>query len=342
MKTVFKLFAAALTGIFLAASCDYLTDQEDSGRISLSLTGAIFTKATVPDSSLFYLEIKSSGGEKVYSGRYGDAPQTFKVSPGSYSVAVWSAVQEKPQFENPVYGDSQVVQVATGETVNVALECTLQNCGVKLLIDSSFLTAVPDGALVLKNSEGSLAYAYREQRTAYFRPGEVSLVLTRGAQDKVLATKTLAARDMLRLKVLANQTSSSGISVQTDTTANWIDDTYVIGGDTQTTVYDVYTARDMVGQKDVWVYGYIVGCISPFGSSSYSATNLAIAGRTSVSDKASCMSVELKKGALRDALNLVDHPENLGRKVFVKGDIVTYYSVPGVKNITDWSLDVKP
>ena len=342
MKNVFMTTAAVLTGAVMAASCDYITGDENYGKISLSLTGAIFTKASVPDSSRFILDVTSSGGEKIYNGLYGDAPQTFQVSPGSYSVSVWSSIQERPQFENPVYGDSRLVQVSTGSTVNVHLECTLQNCGVKLLIDSSFLTAVPDGALILKNSEGSIAYAYREQRTAYFKPGDVSLVLTRGSQDKVLATKTLAARDMLRLKVVANQSSGSGISVQTDTTANWIDDTYVIGGDTQTTVYDVATARTMEGAQGVWVYGYIVGCISPFGSNDYSATNLAIAGRTSVSDKSACMSVELKKGAVRDALNLVDHPENLGRKIFLKGDIIKYYSVPGVKNITEWSFDSKP
>ena len=50
------------------------------------------------------------------------------------------------------------------------------------------------------------------------------------------------------------------------------------------------------------------------------------------------MSVELKKGAMRDALNVHDNPANLCHKLFVKGDIVKYYSIPGVKNITDYVL----
>lgn len=101
---------------------------------------------------------------------------------------------------------------------------------------------------------------------------------------------------------------------------------------------DVATARGKTGATGVWVYGYIVGCASPFLGSS-SETNLAIAGKTTATSKASCMSVELKKGALRDALNMVKNPGNKGRKVFLKGDLATYYGMPGVKNVTEYVLD---
>ncbi len=46
-----------------------------------------------------------------------------------------------------------------------------------------------------------------------------------------------------------------------------------------------------------------------------------------------------RKDAIRDALNLVSHPSNLGRKIFVKGDIITYYGIPGVKNISECVMD---
>lgn len=101
---------------------------------------------------------------------------------------------------------------------------------------------------------------------------------------------------------------------------------------------DVTTARGKTGMKEVWVYGYIIGNMSPFLAMT-SETNLAIAGKASVSSKSASLSVELKKGALRDALNLVAHPENLGKKVFLKGDIETYFAIPGVKNVTECYLD---
>ena len=51
------------------------------------------------------------------------------------------------------------------------------------------------------------------------------------------------------------------------------------------------------------------------------------------------MSVQLAKGDIRDDLNLVDHPELLGRQVFLLGDIVeSYYGIPGVQNISEYRL----
>ena len=106
-------------------------------------------------------------------------------------------------------------------------------------------------------------------------------------------------------------------------------------------IYDVATAKGMVGSKKIWVCGYIIGNVSPFREVS-SKTNLAIADTPEQTAKDSCLSVELKIGDLRDALNLPAHHDNLGRRVYLKGDITTYYSIPGVKNISGWSLDNPP
>jgi hypothetical protein len=86
---------------------------------------------------------------------------------------------------------------------------------------------------------------------------------------------------------------------------------------------------------DLTSAGNGISFAAPFSS----MTCLAIAARTSVSEKSSCMSVQLSKGDFRDALNLVDHPELLGRKIFLKGDIVSaYYGIPGIQNLTEYSL----
>jgi hypothetical protein len=50
------------------------------------------------------------------------------------------------------------------------------------------------------------------------------------------------------------------------------------------------------------------------------------------------MSVQLCQ-ELRDELNLADHPEYIGRRVSLQGDIVEkYFGIPGIKNITDYKL----
>lgn len=71
-----------------------------------------------------------------------------------------------------------------------------------------------------------------------------------------------------------------------------------------------------------------------------SQTHVAIAGRSSCTDRDMCMSVQLNKGDIRDNLNIASNPSNLGRKVYVKGDIVaSYYGIPGIQNITEYRIE---
>ena len=100
-----------------------------------------------------------------------------------------------------------------------------------------------------------------------------------------------------------------------------------------------------MGEDDVWVFGYIVGGdLSSAGatvktSKLTKATHLAIATRSSVTAKASCIAVELPKGPIRDALNLVDHPDLVGTRVYLKGSLVaSYFGTTGLKSVSDYVL----
>ena len=90
--------------------------------------------------------------------------------------------------------------------------------------------------------------------------------------------------------------------------------------------------------------GYIVGGDLTSSSASFSKpfssrTNILLGPRSSTNEKSSCLSVQLPSGELREALNLVDNPEILGRKVCLRGDIVeAYYGIPGIKNISEYEL----
>ncbi|MBP5796099.1 MAG: hypothetical protein J6W07_04590, partial [Bacteroidales bacterium] len=99
-----------------------------------------------------------------------------------------------------------------------------------------------------------------------------------------------------------------------------------------------------IGEEDVWIYGYIVGGdLTANGKSVKTSgitkpSHLAIAARSSVTEKASCVAVELPSGKVRDALNLVDHPDLIGTRVFVKGNIVeSYFGTTGLKGTSDYA-----
>lgn len=100
--------------------------------------------------------------------------------------------------------------------------------------------------------------------------------------------------------------------------------------------------------KNVWVKAYIVGTAKSnmnnviFGNGDGTqSTNLVIAAKADESNAAKCLPVELPKGKMREALNLVDNPDNLGKQVWLNGNIIKYMSVAGLKGVADYSFDGK-
>ena len=323
--------------------------------------------AEIPDTNDFILKVSDAKGKILYEGSYGDSPESLLVDAGSYTVAVHSIEFTTPGFSRPVYGDEQVVVVKAGATVTVRLNCTLENAGVRLQVAPDFLTSYPDGVLFLKSGETRLMYGYSEKRIAYFKPGPISLVLNDRGADEILFTRTLDARTILTLNISApygGTAATSSITVAVDTAKIWNSESYVIGGggsgsgsgsegsggddDSGTgldSAYSVAQAADHIGEDEIWVFGYIVGGdLSSAGTTVKTAkftkaTHLAIAARSSVTTKASCIAVELPKGPVRDALNLVDHPDLVGSRVYLKGSLVaSYFGTTGLKAVSEYVL----
>ena len=103
-------------------------------------------------------------------------------------------------------------------------------------------------------------------------------------------------------------------------------------------------AHEMNSAK-VWVKGYIVGSANgslnktEFGAAAAVATNLVLADAADCTDVSLCIPVQLPSGAVRAALNLLDNPGNLGKLVTLYGTADKYFSVPGLKNVSDYVLD---
>ncbi len=141
-----------------------------------------------------------------------------------------------------------------------------------------------------------------------------------------------------------------GVTVITATTAeseNYLESRasftlYVIEG--QGTFEDPYSPADVKyynGRvtKKVWVKGQILGSINgntiyPAGEEKVQASNIAI-GTPEV-----YVPVQLPANSeVRAALNLIDNPSLQGKVVWVYGNLETYFSMAGVKNTSDFSLD---
>ena len=127
-------------------------------------------------------------------------------------------------------------------------------------------------------------------------------------------------------------------------------DPYTVGAviaiNPQSTTETTYTG--------VWIKGYIVGWAdmsteyvintntARFSTPATLATNIILAASPDVSDVSKCIGIQLPSGAVRTALNLVDNPSNLGKQVLLKGDILKYSGIPGLRNTSDYKLDGAP
>ncbi len=311
----------------------------------------------IPDTNDFLLTIKDSNGGVLYDGTYGDSPEKLTVPAGSYTISIVSEQFTSPGFDKAQYGDEQVVVIGGGDSVTVVLKCTLLNCGIKLKIASDFLTSYPNGVMFVKQGSSKLMYAYKEKRVAYFWPGDISVILNNDNKDETLFTRTLEARQILSVSISApgnNGNGYSSINVSVDTSKTWLGDKWVIGGDNSGSgggsgnvpdACSVADAANKIGQT-VWVYGYIVGGDLTTAASGEvktsditKSTHLAIADRSSYTDKTKCLAVELPAGKIRDALNLVDHPDLIKTRIYVKGEIAEkYFGTLGLKGTSDYVM----
>lgn len=350
------MMAAALPLLTVLLSCDDFGTYagRTSGQLRWTLDRAAFTKASeaLPDTNDFILTVRNSSGDVLYEGPYGESPEVLDVEAGYYTVGVISIPFTTPAFDRPQYGDEQVVNVPAGSSVTVKLSCTLLNSGIRLRTGPDFLQAFPDGILYVKQADTRLKYQYRETRIAYVKPGEVSVQLYNRDAYETLFTRALEAREILTVTISAPESDGEGkssIQIQTDTTKRWENEHYTIGdgGDTpsQGEAISVGSAASHIGENGVWVTGYIVGGdLTSSGTTVKTAditksTHLALADRASVTAKASCLAVELPQGRVRDALNLVDHPDLVGRRVSVKGNIVErYFGTVGMKSTSDFEI----
>lgn len=364
MKTSVRPFClvAAVSGILAAiVSCNKLPSEGGQGTLRWAFSSGIQSRSTVdlPDTDSFILTVTNSANTILYKGYYGDSPESMLVNPGSYTVRAVSREFAEPEFDAPQFGDEQVVVVKAGASTDVLLECVQMNCGLGLRIDPVFSSVYPGGSLSVSSAEGSLDYGYSETRTGFFKPGSLSVILYDGTSSEKLVTRNLEAREILTLGITCPSSGNdsdggrTSLSIKVDTLRTWSEDEFTIGsgqgdsGVSPATAFSVGQAKSHAGEKGVWVCGYIVG--GDLSSSKNgikfeppfeSMTCIAIAARSSVSEKSSCMSVQLVKGDFREALNLVEHPELIGRKVYLKGDIeASYYGIPGLKNLTEYSFD---
>lgn len=305
----------------------------------------------IPDTNKFILSIKESDGEEIYYGEYQKRPNEIVLEEGVYEFGVFSREFDGAEFDAPQYGEI-IEATAEGKELNIQFNCKQLNCGIRLIFGEDFKGRFPSSVIVLKDENNTLNYPYTEERIAYFQPGIVEIILKNGDTNRHLLARDLKENQVLGICFSVDPTmgeSSAEFTIAIDTGRVWINEKFVYGkendGSSISKALPIADAMNMTGSEDVWVKGYIVGGDLTSTAASYttpftSATHFMISDKKGATSREGCMSVELKSGKIRESLNLVDNPKNLGKLIYLKGKIVeSYFGLRGIKGVTDFQLE---
>ncbi len=350
MKRRFVFSTVLLSLFFLIASCDWDYSEnyaEDTGKVYLKFSDQVFRQtfagvrsSFIPDTAIFVLKVTAENGEKFYDGYYGERPEMFELPRGVYSFSVVSSVRSMPEFDLPLWGDGQSVHVE--KDISLTFMCRQLNSAVRLNVAPELENSFPYGYFNIISSGSVTKYGYEEDRYLFLDPGELVIEFVKSANSRIeILRRYLSEGEMVTFLAgtgASGVQGTGGISIMMDTSRVWSSEYLDLSDiDNKGKAVPLDRLASMAGEEDVWTSGYIVGgdlssssvkTSSPFKS----MTNLAIASSPYEKDKKNMISVELPSGSIRDELNLVSNPENLGRKVWLRGDVSeSYFGITGIK-----------
>lgn len=164
-----------------------------------------------------------------------------------------------------------------------------------------------------------------------------------GNYGKEIALKGTFAEVMGTYGITGNNGTSSEFILEGVTPPGPVE-----GDGTETSPYSVsqvLAKGTNANEPGVWVTGYIVGsCVDKaYSSATFTAdgasnTNLLMADTPDCTEASKCIPVAIAI-SLRDGLSLAKNPGNLGKKLEIKGDIIKYFGVIGLKETTEYKLE---
>ena len=328
---------------FVICSCSEKETEKGNGYLMLNISHSTSLKADI-ELMDFTLRILA-GSVEILKEQIGDLPEKISLPVGTYTIEAYSMEFSEPKFETPFYFGRITVDIEEGETKTVSLVCSQGNTGIRIVWQEIFSTLFSTYQARIDSNEGFLVYSSTETRTGYFLPGTVNITIHADGQIINGGAVNLATRDMVTVYMQPN-TAAPGelnIKISIDKTLNYreleliVDPNNIVNN--ETSPYSIAQAIERQGENEVWITGYIVGSKPSAGydfvNGVWQATNIVLADNINETNDWNVIFVDLATAnvAYRNVLNLVNNPNNLHRRVLIRGNLRQYQSRAGLREL---------
>lgn len=337
----------ALTGMMTDAMityAKYLTanghpiNYDANERITIDVTEAPIEGEPVGSTDYGLSSVHNRNGDSGLGNLYTDAVRAetgadFAVLNGSSvsgnipaGVITDSQIEFLDQYNNRV----EVVKTNLDRLKDVILTQSNYHGGVDLqtsglhyqLIkeESQFvdvLLTLPDGTPLDQEKEYVVAYNDYMHGSSFYNLGTVAV-----DQEYPLVWKTIVDYIRAHEGPIDYQEGSRITIEQLEETQDYL------------TVAEAIANNQGIGT----VQGYIVGTMTGNFDGPFVTTNIMLADSPDQRDMEHILPVQLPNNDIRSALNLVDHPDNLGKRIQITGDLDLYFSVPGLRSPTQYQF----
>ncbi len=198
-----RLIVPVIAGLCLLQSCSDNSQPDfynGTGLLDISLEVAPpqLPGITVPGVSDFSIELTpdASPENSARWESFADFTQSTRFLAGSYTVTAMSGNLYDEDFDEPCFGCTEKIVVAEGSTTQVNLIASLLNVPVTVTATEALSTAFPGWVLTVHAAGGGyLEFVESETRTAFIRPGSISVSLSPGIGNaRFLLTRDIAGK----------------------------------------------------------------------------------------------------------------------------------------------------
>ena len=344
MKKIFHIVSALLASLFITTACSDVPapydmpgeneNENNGGGDKPTPSTDIFAPDFSKNNGGFTIEDKTKPADLnyvwTYSSRYSCMLATGYVSGTNHATESWLVSPEIDLSQQQ--GD---LKVSFEQAANYFTDA-------ETMKQQTLLEVSADNGTTWTSLSLS---AYGTNTGFDFVASEASLSAYAGKKIKLVyksTEKKAGTWEVKNLKVLAGKAAEGG---------NQEPDVPEAGENGSIEKpYTVAQVQQNQGGKG-WVKAFIVGSVKEggmswpddikFGTEEASNTNFILADAANVSDPAKCIPVQLPytPADIRLKLSLKNVPANLGKEVWVYGDLTKYFGQPALKNVTAASFD---